>query len=101
MAHSAQDGDNLQSFLDENQYTRRGILRYERIFGKTFVSTGGAETTEAFCQKLDLQPGQKVLDVGCGTGGSAFYMARNYGVEVRGVDLSTNMISLALETSSL
>ncbi len=50
-----------------------------------------------FCKKLDLQPGQKILDVGCGIGGSAFHMAREYGVEVRGVDLSTNMITIALE----
>jgi len=53
-----------------------------------------------FCQKLDLQSGQRVLDVGCGTGGSAFYMARKYGVEVRGLDLSTNMITLALENQA-
>ena len=26
--------------------------------------------------KLDLQPGQVVLDVGCGIGGSAFYMVK-------------------------
>ena len=41
-----------------------------------------------------------MLDVGCGIGGSAFYMAREYGVEVRGVDLSSNMITLALENQA-
>ena len=38
---------------------------------------------------------RQVLDIGCGTGGSAFYMARNYGVDVYGFDLSTNMIGIA------
>ncbi len=33
-------------FLDDGQYSRNGILRYERIFGDTFVSTGGVETTK-------------------------------------------------------
>lgn len=47
--------------------------------------------------KLKLEPGQRVLNVGCGTGGSAFYMARHYGVHVHGVDLSTNMIHVAIE----
>lgn len=46
-------------------------------------------------EQLDLKPGQKVLDIGCGTGGSAFFMARNYGVDVYGYDLSTNMIGIA------
>ena len=36
-----------------------------------------------------------MLDIGCGTGGSAFFMARNYGVDVYGYDLSTNMIGIA------
>ena len=39
----------------------------------------------------------KVLDIGCGTGGSAFYMAKHYGVEVLGVDLSQNMLDIANE----
>lgn len=55
---------------------------------------------QEFCKKLDLQPGQKVLDVGCGIGGSAFHMAKLYGAEVRGVDLSTNMITIALENQA-
>ena len=46
-------------------------------------------------EQLELKPGQKVLDIGCGTGGSAFFMARNYGVDVYGYDLSTNMIGIA------
>lgn len=36
-----------------------------------------------------------MLDVGCGTGGSAFFMARHYGVSVHGIDLSSNMIAIA------
>nr|XP_053627594.1 uncharacterized protein LOC128685104 isoform X4 [Cherax quadricarinatus]XP_053627595.1 uncharacterized protein LOC128685104 isoform X5 [Cherax quadricarinatus] len=50
-----------------------------------------------FLIKLGLRPGQQVLDVGCGTGGSAFFMARYYGVYVHGIDLSSNMINLAQE----
>ena len=46
---------------------------------------------------LDLKPGQKVLDVGAGIGGSAFLMAQRYGAEVIGIDLSSNMIGIALE----
>jgi len=43
-----------------------------------------------------LQPGQKVLDVGCGIGGGDFLMASKYGVEVTGVDLASNMIGLLI-----
>ena len=38
-----------------------------------------------------------MLDVGCGIGGSAFYVARKYGVLVNGIDLSQNMIDIANE----
>lgn len=40
---------------------------------------------ELICQKLKLKRGMKVLDIGCGWGGLAMYMARNYKVEVVGV----------------
>jgi len=81
--------------LDSQQYATNSVLRYERIFGKHFVSTGGIETTKNFSTLLNLKPGQTVLDVGCGIGGSAFHMATSYGVNVHGIDLSKNMIELA------
>ncbi|EDO42765.1 predicted protein [Nematostella vectensis] len=90
----------FQSFLDNNQYTSSGILRYERVFGRGFVSTGGLETTKEFVEMLNLAPGQKVLDVGCGIGGSAFYMIKNFHVEVRAVDLSTNMIEIGKQRAA-
>lgn len=89
----------FQQFLDNKQYSKRGILRYEKIFGAGYVSTGGPQTTEEFVKMLDLQPGQKVLDVGCGIGGGDFYMAKDYKVDVLGVDLSGNMIEIAWERS--
>ncbi|OQV16202.1 Phosphoethanolamine N-methyltransferase 1 [Hypsibius exemplaris] len=87
----------LQQFLDAQQYTKKGILKYEQIFGDRFVSTGGARTTKEFCQLLQLQRGQTVLDVGCGIGGSGFFMSEEYGAHVYGIDLSSNMISIGID----
>uniref|UniRef100_A0AAQ5ZRH9 phosphoethanolamine N-methyltransferase n=1 Tax=Amphiprion ocellaris TaxID=80972 RepID=A0AAQ5ZRH9_AMPOC len=95
---STQSGFNtFQQFLDNQQYTKRGILRYEKMFGSGYVSTGGPSTTKEFVDLLNLKPGQKVLDVGCGIGGGDFYMAKSFGVEVLGMDLSDNMVDIAME----
>ena len=50
---------------------------------------------DLICQKLQLQPGMKVLDIGCGWGGLAAYAARNYGVSVDGVTISREQQKLA------
>ena len=86
----------MRHFLDNQQYNTAGILRYEKVFGAGFVSTGGAATTAAFVDALALRPGDAVLDVGCGIGGGAFYMAARHGARVHGVDLSVNMVLLAM-----
>ena len=45
--------------------------------------------------KLDLRPGQRVLDIGCGWGGLAIYLHRVAGVEVLGVTLSVEQHAYA------
>lgn len=39
-------------------------------------------------KKLDLKPGMRLLDVGCGWGGMVMHAAKNYGVKALGVTLS-------------
>ena len=84
---------------NNGQYTRTGILRYEKIFGGGYISTGGPDTTDYLVAKLGdaLKPGLKVLDVGSGIGGAAFYLAKNFGARVTGIDLAPEMVNIALE----
>ncbi len=50
---------------------------------------------EHVCRKLRLQPGQTVVEAGCGWGGLARYMARHYGVTVHAYNISHEQISYA------
>ena len=49
------------------------------------------------CRKLQLKPGMKVLDIGCGWGGACKYIAENYGVKVVGITVSKEQVVLARE----
>ncbi|NMO56807.1 class I SAM-dependent methyltransferase [Actinoplanes sp. TBRC 11911] len=50
---------------------------------------------DLICRKLDLKPGQRLLDVGCGWGSLAIHAAREYGVQVLGITLSTEQAEYA------
>lgn len=52
---------------------------------------------ELICRKLGLKPGDKVLDIGCGWGSFAKYAAEKYGVEVVGITVSKEQLSLGQE----
>ncbi|CEK10517.1 cyclopropane fatty acyl phospholipid synthase [Legionella hackeliae] len=49
------------------------------------------------CRKLQLEPGMRMLDIGCGWGALAKYAAENYGVEVVGITISKQQYELAKE----
>lgn len=49
------------------------------------------------CDKLALEPGMTLLDIGCGWGGLAEYAARHYGVSVHGVTISAEQQKMAQE----
>ena len=53
---------------------------------------GGRRATQHLCDQLALQAGQRVLDFGCGIGGTARFLFRHYGCDVIGIDLSGEYI---------
>jgi cyclopropane-fatty-acyl-phospholipid synthase len=53
---------------------------------------------DLICRKLELRPGKRLLDVGCGWGGLAQFAARRYGVDVVGITLSPDQAQIARST---
>lgn len=52
------------------------------------------------CRKLRLQPGETVVEAGCGWGSLALHMARYYGVKVRAFNISHEQIKFARERAA-
>jgi cyclopropane-fatty-acyl-phospholipid synthase len=50
---------------------------------------------DTICRKLELHPGQRLLDVGCGWGALVVHAARTYGVQAVGITLSSNQAAHA------
>ena len=88
-------GEVTQDFLDSAQYRTESILLYESVYGEDFVSPGGRNMARELIGRMRLPPGSRVLDVGCGLGGSVFLMAREFELLVDGIDLSKNMLEIA------
>ncbi len=77
-------------------------LDSEMVYSCAYFETGAEDIHRAqqaklrhLCRKLRLQPGEKLLDVGCGWGGLARFAAREFGVEVHGITLSQAQLQLA------
>lgn len=82
---------------------------YSRMLDRRMVYTCGywkhaktlQEAQEAkldlVCRKVGLEPGMRVLDLGCGWGGFASWAAEKYGCTVLGVTLSKDQVSLGNE----
>ena len=81
---------------------------YEMVLGPSMTYTCACFPTEdatleeaqahkydLVCRKLGLQPGQRLLDVGCGWGGMVRHAVKNYGVTALGVTLSSEQASWA------
>lgn len=81
-----------ETFLDEDMqyscaYWRDGVDNLEQA---------QVDKKKHIARKLQLEPGMRVLDIGCGWGGMALYLAREHDVTVTGVTLSTDQYETAL-----
>lgn len=61
------------------------------------LATAQRDKNDLICRKLELQPGERLLDIGCGWGGLARHAAEHYGVEVTGITISREQRDYAQE----
>jgi cyclopropane-fatty-acyl-phospholipid synthase len=94
VAHHYDLGDELyEIFLDS-----------DRQYSCAYFTTPDRELEDAqwdkkahIAAKLDLRPGQRVLDIGCGWGGLALFLHQQADVDVLGVTLSEDQLRVARE----
>jgi cyclopropane-fatty-acyl-phospholipid synthase len=65
--------------------------------GDEDLDTAQERKLDHICRKLRLQPGQSLLDVGCGWGGLVMFAAERYGVRALGITLSEEQARFARE----
>jgi cyclopropane-fatty-acyl-phospholipid synthase len=80
-------------FLDESMTYSCALFEHP---GQTLEEAQHAKL-ELICRKLDLGPGKRVLDIGCGWGSFAIHAAREHGASVLGITLSPTQAELAAE----
>ncbi|MEX0371530.1 MAG: class I SAM-dependent methyltransferase [Tateyamaria sp.] len=92
VAHHYDISDDLyRLFLDDDmQYS----CAYFRNDDMTLEEAQAAKKAH-IAKKLRLEPGMHVLDIGCGWGGMALTLARDYGCDVTGITLSENQLATA------
>lgn len=77
-------------------------MNYSCGYWETASNLDEAETAKMalIARKLQLAPGMEVLDIGCGWGSLAIYLAKNCGVRVTGITVSTEQAAYAREKAA-
>lgn len=83
--------DLYESFLDPTLTYSCGYARSEA----TDLATLQADKLDRICTKLRLQPGEQLLDIGCGYGGLLLHAAREHGISGQGISVSRQHAELA------
>lgn len=103
--------DDSRAFIVGEQHYDVGNDLYTRMLDARMTYTSGywkGATTlnkaqeaklDLVCRKLNIQKGQKILDVGCGWGSFAKFAAEKYGADVVGITVSKEQEKLAKENT--
>ena len=93
VAHHYDIGNDLYHLMLDPEH-----MQYSCAYWDEGVTTlGEAQTAKLahIAAKLALEKGQRVLDIGCGWGGMAIYLARHFDVDVTAITLSQEQLALA------
>ena len=91
--HYDVSNDFYKLWLDHNMVYSCGYFKT----GTEDIGTAQEQKLDHICRKLHLQPGEKLLDIGCGWGGLLTWAATHYGIRGVGVTLSEQQFAYAKE----
>jgi cyclopropane-fatty-acyl-phospholipid synthase len=91
--HYDVSNDFYQRFLDSRMVYSCAYFRT----GQEDLDTAQLQKLDHICRKLRLEPGQRLLDIGCGWGALVIRAAAQYGVRALGITLSQNQFDWARE----
>ncbi len=94
-AHYDIGNDLYERMLDKRMIYSCGYWRHADD-----LDTAQEAKLELICRKLALEPGMRLLDIGCGWGGFAQYAAERHGVEVVGISPAAAQVAVARERCS-
>jgi cyclopropane-fatty-acyl-phospholipid synthase len=93
---------NIHSHYDLGNDFYKLWLDSRMVYTCAYFPTPAATLEEAqeakldyICRKLQLQPGERVVEAGCGWGALALHMAQHYGVTVKAFNISRQQIAYA------
>ena len=97
----AENSDFIQFHYDVSNDFYRLFLDKQMLYSCAYFHDWNESLEQAqlnkldmICRKLQLQPGEKYLDIGCGWGALICYAAQNYGVKAHGITLSRAQLAL-------
>lgn len=93
VAHHYDIGNALYEMMLDAEHMQYSCGYWPRE-GMTLAQAQEAKMAH-IAAKLAIEDGQTVLDIGCGWGGMAIYLARHFGVRVTGITLSEEQLALA------
>lgn len=92
-----QDERVIRSHYDRGNDFFAGFLGDRMVYTSAFFKTGFEDLETAqdqkldlVCQKLQLKPGERMLDIGCGWGTLAAHAAKYYGADTTGITIAQN-----------
>ena len=101
VSHHYDIGNELYRIMLDEEHMQYSCAYWPDDAGDNF-SLGQAQEAKLahIAAKLNLKPGNSVLDIGCGWGGMGIYLARHAGAKVLGITLSQEQVALARERVS-